>query len=236
MNIALQLGSGPEWRALKKIFYIKDHQVRTQPYGEYFISPLEGFNCFFYFSRRTKTRAAGACQYAISNWKPKIVINLGTCAAVKSDIRIGDLILADKTIQFDCYDRLSPNPTEVLELMSTQINYDWLKWNPYREDFHKGLIATADQDLTAENLVYLHEIGALATDWESGAITKISELNLIPAMVLRAVVDVPLKLENPEDHYRSFQINTPIMIEKLLSVLPDILRAIDRNALKPSKD
>ena len=70
MTIGVHICSGSEWRATQELMPTAEAQVSRFPYGEFFHETIAARECVFYHSRRTKTRAAGACQYAIDHWDP----------------------------------------------------------------------------------------------------------------------------------------------------------------------
>src|SRR5271168_4112889 len=102
MPIGIQICSGTEWRATKPHLAVPPELVQAFPYGEFFQSTVGGRDGVFFHSRRTKTRAAGACQYAIDRWRVDPVMVLGTCGGVAPGLGVGDIIVATKTIQYDC--------------------------------------------------------------------------------------------------------------------------------------
>jgi hypothetical protein len=96
------------------------------PYGEYFPGKAGDLACMFFNSRRTKARAAGACQYAIDRWGVDSVIVLGSCGGVASQVKILDLVCATSTVQWDAVERMNPMIQPFLEETAVSADLSWL--------------------------------------------------------------------------------------------------------------
>jgi nucleoside phosphorylase len=130
-----------------------------------------------------------------------------------------DIILATGTIQYDSQDR-RPGMGYMIA-----VDPSWLNLGAVRDDLHRGTIATADRDLTFSELESLRLQGVLGADWESAAISPVCSLNDVRWAVLRGISDVPHQ-PGPEDAARQiadYTQNTPVIMERLLKLLPAIL-------------
>ncbi|MEJ0068114.1 MAG: 5'-methylthioadenosine/S-adenosylhomocysteine nucleosidase [Pseudomonadota bacterium] len=217
MPIGIQICSGTEWRAAKTHLAVPRDRVKAFPYGEFFHFPVAGRDSVFFHCRRTKVRAAGACQYAIDRWQADPVIVLGTCGGVGPDLGIGDIIVATKTIQYDCQDRRTDMGHTVLA------DTAWLALAGL--PIHRGPIASADRDMTFDALAELRAQDVLGADWESGAIAAVCAFNHVRWAVLRAISDVPLA-PGEDDARRQlddYAANTDRLMAALLDLLPRIL-------------
>ena len=191
MIIGIQICSGQEWRATQKIKHISPGDLEHYPYGEFFRNSVESHEAVFFHSHCTKTRAAGACQYAIDHWKVDPIVVLGTCGGVASRLKTLDIILATRTIQWDCVEVLRGRSDKISPKGITDLDLSWLG-DLGGIEHHRGILATGDQDVTFRNLKWLRELNSLGADWESGAIAKICSLNKIRCAVLRGVSDIPM--------------------------------------------
>ena len=211
MPLGIQICSGAEWRATKPLLGVGDAAVGAFPYGEFVETEISGQSCVFFSSRRTKTRAAGACQYALDRWQVDSLLVLGTCGGVDEQLRVMDLVLASHTLQYDCDD---PRPD-----MGRMV---------VRGMLHVGAIASADRDLTFESLETLRKERILGADWESGAIALVCALNGVRWAILRGVSDVPQApgAQDVRRQLRDYQTHTPAIMAKLLGLLPAIVRGI----------
>lgn len=222
MPIGIQICSGSEWRATKPLLGDGDAGVRAFPYGEYIEAAVAGQPCVFFSSRRTKTRAAGACQYAIDHWRVDPLLVLGTCGGVGEALRVMDIVWASHTLQYDCED---PRPG-----MGRVVTADpsWLSLAELRGLLHVGPIASADRDLTFDSLERLRTEEVLGADWESGAIALVCALNGVRWAIFRGVSDVP-RATGAADARRQrgdYEANTPAVMARLLEHLPRIVSGI----------
>jgi len=90
---------------------------------------------------------------------------------------------------------------------------------------HQGIVASADQDVTFEEVAVLRKHDVLAADWESGAVALVCALNHVRWAVFRGV---PHRA-GADDARRQGQddtSNTSVVMAKLFELLPDILRRI----------
>src|SRR5262249_26187741 len=220
--IGVQICSGSEWRATTPLLAIPHEAVQRFPYGEYAHVSIAGRRCVFFYSRRTKTRAAGACQYAIDTWNVDPVFVLGTCGGVAERLRVMDIVLAVRTIQYDCQDQRPDMQLNVLADLS------WLDLTCLNEHILLGTVASADHDLTFDHLDPLRKHHVLAADWESGAIATVCSLNRVRWAILRGVSDIP-RASGEDDarrQRRDYERNTPAVMESLLTLLPTMISGI----------
>lgn len=224
MAIGIQICSGTEWRAAKHVMRVPPETVRPFPYGEFFRAAIAASECVFYNSRRTKTRAAGACQYAIDRWDIDSVLVIGTCGGVAEHLSLMDIVLATETIQYDSEDQ-RPDMGYIVPADPA-----WLNLELVASPLHAGAIASADRDLTYRDLARLRRLDVFGADWESAAIATVCSLNRVRWAVLRAISDVPLRAgaadaaRQIEDYAR----NTPLIMERLLGLLPTILGKVQQ--------
>lgn len=226
--ICIQICSGKEWRALKEI--LNTENSLSYPFGEYIPFSVEGKDCIFYNSGSSKTRSSAACQFAIDNWKPDVIFNLGTCGGVNEKLKKLDLIIANKTVQYDCIIRMGKKSSLFYEPFITEINNSWISLDNFHGTIKEGIIATADQDLNEEFLDLLRAENVLCADWESGAIALVCKLNNIRCCIIRGVTDIPQKgHENSEiNQGEDYRTNTPLVMNKLIKIiLPFLILSLE---------
>ena len=227
--ICIQICSKREWRSLKEILNINQDLISFTPYGEYTSKSIAGKECIFYHSGITKTKSTGACQYAIGNWKPQYIFVLGTCGGVLETLKPLDIVIANKTVQYDCIiggDKKSPI---FFEDLIEEIDNSWINFERLSLKIFEGLIATADQSLRTEQIDMLCNENVLCADWESGAISHICKLNKTKCCILRGITDIPRRDDINSDINQGidYKINTPLVMEKLLNtLLPEILQQL----------
>jgi adenosylhomocysteine nucleosidase len=170
----------------------------------------------------------------ISYWKPKLIINLSTCRGIAGEVVVGDVILVERTIVYDIFEKMT-DPNEAINAYSTDLDLSWLD-SQYPLNLKRGLMHSADRDLSAEDIPLLKsKFGAKAVDWESGSIARICNKNNIPCLILRAVTDtVFAEVENAayKKNHEDYRANTLQLIPKLVNSLPDWELMFHRNYLK----
>lgn len=127
MKLSIQICADKEWPCIKSIFKVRDNRLQLSPFGECFDDPLGSIECRWYHSGATKTRAAAACQYAICTWHPDTIINLGTCGGVAHNVKELDIILVNKTIQYDVIERFGELSESFQKDQETIIDVSWVR-------------------------------------------------------------------------------------------------------------
>ncbi len=133
-----------------------------------------------------KVMAAATTQMVIDRFGIALVLNFGSCGALAPGLAVGDLILANKVIEYDfTSDHKSVPMTDCdAELL--------LKLKARFPDFKIGPLASADRNADTpevrNDLFACYK--ALVADWEGASIVRVAKRMGIPALVLRGVTDV----------------------------------------------
>jgi adenosylhomocysteine nucleosidase len=176
-----------EWQAIKEI--VPGIRLRSSPYGEWFERKEERVELIFFHGGWGKIAAAGSAQYAIDQWHPDLLINLGTCGGLAGKIEKNTTILVDRTIVYDIYEAMGDLKSHI-ERYSTDLDLSWLK-EPYPIPVVRNLLVSGDRDLRPQDISDLvEEYGAVAGDWESGAIAYVAARNKSRCLILRSVSDL----------------------------------------------
>jgi len=233
-----------EWRALKTLFPRTEDQ--RSPYGNWFqasIGPsikdpayLAGQvrsgshavepnqDVIFFHGGWGKIAAAGSTQYVIDRWNPALLVNLGTCGGFEGHIDQGEVILANQTTVYDIIE-LMGDFDEHIAHYSTELDIGWFNENVLPFPVRKTLLVSGDRDLLASEIPGLNaRYGALAGDWESGAIAWVAERNQTRLLIFRGVSDI-VRSEGSEAYGNLdyFAASTEKIMAKLLGVLPACL-------------
>ena len=226
-DFVILISADAEWRTLLENF--PDCHTDSSPYGLWFnynypdtsglIEPI-----VFMHGGWGKVAAAGSTQYAISRWQPKLVVNLGTCGGFEGVIERGEIILVAKTIIYDIFEQMG-DPEEHIRHYMTTIDHPWIS-EPTPLPVIRSLLVSGDRDLfSAEIPVLKSKYGAVAGDWESGAIAWVAARNTTPCLILRGVTD--LVNEKTGEAYDGkvgyYYENTVLVMKKLLESLPSWL-------------
>jgi adenosylhomocysteine nucleosidase len=223
VTIIIIISANAEWRAVGN--YFVNNCTHTSPYGEWFTQKYDGV-CdindviIFMHGGWGKVAAAASTQYAIDKWTPQIIINIGTCGGFDGEISRGDVILADRTLIYDIYEQMG-DPIEHIQHYSTEIDVSWVA-QPYPMEVRRSLLISADRDLIVDEIPILKaKFGAIAGDWESGAIAWVAKKNHTRCLILRGVTDIVGpgggEAYNDPDFYNQ---QTTLVMKTLLDSLP----------------
>lgn len=168
-----------------------------------------------------KISAAASTQYAISNFAPDLVINLGTCGGFEGEIQRGTILLLKRTLVYDILEQMGDYDEHIAHY-TTEIDLSWLGAFPLPAGYQHGFLISGDKDLVVDDIGWLKsKFGAYAGDWESGAIAWVAQRNSIPVLIFRAVSD--LVGPGGGEAYGNidlFQANTRLIMAKLIEDLP----------------
>jgi adenosylhomocysteine nucleosidase len=184
--IVVLISANGEWNAVLS-FYHPSRQ--PSPYGDYFLASMSGRPVVFLHGGWGKIAAAASTQYAIQRWRPQQVINLGTCGGFAGQVQRGEILLVNRTLVYDIEEKMG-DPLQALAHYTTPIDLSWLQ-EPYPQPVRLACLVSADRDLDPADIDRLHErYGAIAADWESGAIAWVARRNNVRCLILRGVSDL----------------------------------------------
>ena len=189
--VVVLISAGTEWQVVRSLFPAAGPSVT--PLGEWFAITLPSAHAVvpvvFMHGGWGKIAAAASAQYAIDRWQPDLLVNLGTCGGFAGLVEPGEVILAKRTVVYDILEQMG-DPDEALAHFATDIDLTWLGGEdpvPVR----RTPLVSADRDLVVEEIEHLADrFGAVAGDWESGAIAWVAARHGIPCLVLRGVTDL----------------------------------------------
>jgi len=176
-----------EWRALAPA--LGDVPVQATPWGELVSTTVAGEPVVVVHGGWGKIAAAASAQWAIDRWHPALLVNLGTCGGFAGRTRAQEVVLVERTVVYDIIERMG-DAREAVEAYATTLDLGWVGVTP-PTPVTRGTLVSADQDLDPARLPALAaEYGAVAGDWESGAIAHVARRNGTRLLVLRGVSDV----------------------------------------------
>lgn len=216
MKIVIVISANAEWNAVKPLF--PNTEMRFSPFGECFDAILSHWQVTFFHAGWGKVASAGAMQYIIDHLEPDVVINLGTCGGFDGMVQQGDVILVEHTFIYDIVELM--DVSDVSPYYVSSLDLSWLAaTDPYPT--RRGVLASADSDLLPENIPLLKAKGAVAADWESGALAWVAAKNKTRLLILRAVSD--LVSEQGGEAYGDIELfnkRTLTIMKKLIEQLP----------------
>jgi adenosylhomocysteine nucleosidase len=222
-NFVVLISANAEWRVLRQMF--PEVQPVSSPLGEWLVidMPVAGQTeaVIFFHGGWGKIAAAASTQYVLGRWSPPLLVNLGTCGGFEGEITRGTIILVERTIVYDIIE-LMGDQAEHIAHYTTQLDLSWLT-EPYPQPVRRTLLVSADRDLLAEELPRLKaEYGAVAGDWESGAIAWVAARNQTPCLILRGVTDLVGSSggEAYDGNMHVFEQGTQHVLAQLVQALP----------------
>lgn len=221
LNPIIIISADQEWDAATEI--LGSPKTETTPYGETFTATVGKNEILFVHGGWGKIAAAGSAQYVIDRWDPDLIVNLGTCGGFGGQIQEAEVILADRTVVYDIMDQMT-NDNSQIQYYSTDIDLTWLK-EPYPQPVKKTILVSADRDIRVEDIPVLRDTyGAIAGDWESGAIAWVASRNRKRVLILRGVSDVITEAGSKAyGNVGYFQVSARRIISNLIDHLPEWL-------------
>jgi adenosylhomocysteine nucleosidase len=215
-----------EWSAVKKLFP-KEH-LQHSPFGEIINLRLDTLELTLLHGGWGKISAAATAQYVMDQFKPDLLVNLGTCGGFEGRIERETIILVEKTIIYDIFEKMTDGLEEIA-FYTTILDLSWLpRVLPF--PVLRGLLVSGDRDILAEDIPMLvQKYQAVAADWESGAIAWVAKRNGVRTLILRGVTDL-VGADGGEAYgdYELFVQRTNGIMKKLFDQLPKWLSAIEK--------
>jgi adenosylhomocysteine nucleosidase len=222
MKTAILISATAEWEAVKQIF--PKSKIHRSQYGEFTFLTLGTWNLKLTHSGWGKIASAAVMQYVIDHDSPELVVNLGTCGGFEGVVNQGDIILVDGTFVYDIVELMAD--ADISTHYASTLDLTWLP-EPDPHPVRRGLLASADSDLLPEKIPFLKSKGAIAADWESGALAWVAQKNNARLLILRGVSDIVGG--QGSDTYGDiavFNERAKEIMKKLFEQLPDWLRML----------
>ena len=227
MDAVVLISANAEWQPVRARY--TDLLALPTPYGEALRLDVtaagQSRSVVLFHGGWGKIDAAASTQYAIDRWRPKLLLNLGTCGGFAGDVAAGTLLLADFTLVYDIIEQMG-DADEALGHYAKEIDLSWLR-PPLPLPVRRELLISADRDIVGAEIADLRaRFGAIAADWESGAIAHVAARNGMRCLILRGVTDL-VSADAGEVYGRPevFVARTAEIMERLLDSLPGWLAA-----------
>ena len=230
MKTVVIISANAEWRVVKELY--PDLELQGSPYGEFADLNFGPRQLTLFHGGWGQISAAATAQYVIDHFKPDLLINLGTCGGFAGRIETGAVILVEQTLVYDIIEQMGDG-AEAIEHYSTRIDLSWMGDGQLTMDdkrngqssIVRGLLVSADRDIVVEDIPMLIEkYGAVAADWESGAIAWVAQKNKTRLLILRGVSD--LVGGDGGEAYGNIELfheRTKTVMRELFRQLPEIL-------------
>jgi adenosylhomocysteine nucleosidase len=221
-KVVVLISANIEWQAIRSIF--PGVTPQTSPLGEWFVYEIDlGARrepVVFFHGGWGKIAAAASTQYAIDRWAPTFLVNLGTCGGFEGEIDKDTIILVERTVVYDIIEQMGDYDAHIAHY-ATQIDLSWLT-APYPQPVRRALLVSADRDLLAEEIPQLKaKFGAVAGDWESGAIAWVAARNNTRCLILRGVTDLV-----GDDGGEAYEGNIQVFVAGATRILTRLVEAL----------
>ena len=225
-QIVVLISANTEWRSVLNHWKINDSFIQQSAPGEWF--PREVLvqdhliPVVFFHGGWGKISAASSTQYVIDRWEPGLLVNLGTCGGFQGLVEQGEIILVERTLVYDIFEQMGDSQAAINHY-AVELDLSWVI-EPYPDQVRRTLMVSADRDLVPEEVMALHDrYGAIAGDWESGAIAYVAKKNKLKLLILRGVSDLVNSQQGEaymEDGLTLFQQRAATIMRRLLASLP----------------
>jgi adenosylhomocysteine nucleosidase len=160
---------------------------------ELWAGSLAGRRVAVSYSGCGKVRAAAATQLMIDRCRPGAIIHYGTAGAIGPEVRPGDVILGEKSLEVDYCERMIPDfPKPLGDPDSTWIAELRATLDESGLSYKTGTIVCQDGDVLDREMkaALWAEYRGLCTCWEGAAVGRVCNLNDIPYIQLRGITDL----------------------------------------------
>ena len=179
---------------------MEEKQTQTLAGMAFTTGKLAGVPCVVVQCGAGKVNAAMCAQALILMFHPEKIINIGVAGGIGPGVHIGDLVVADRVVQYD-YDttaigeplaylsRVNRSDIPCDEALSAALRT--AAPGVYAGTVHTGCVATGDRFVAdgSFGLALGDRFGAIACEMEGGSIGQVCWLNGVPFAVLRAISD-----------------------------------------------
>lgn len=229
---------------------LSGYKIADIPYsgGEVTLANKNGVRLLLVVTGVGMVSAATGVTWALSNYDPEVIVNIGSAGGLSPDARVGQVVLgtqyvnagADGTVfgyergqvpgqpaHFATVEKLLAYAQQIVRdnAADPQADYDFIKGGtPVRT----GMILSSDAFITEKNVGDMRQAfpEAIATDMESQAIAQVAAVFHKPFISVRAISDL---CGAPDEQEVSFHAELAVVAEAsarvactLLRQLPDI--------------
>jgi len=228
-DVVVLISANAEWKPVRA--HLAKEAASGTPFGEFVSRTMavgdKKLSVVYFHGGWGKISAAASTQYAIDRWTPRLLVNIGTCGGFEGGVRTGDLLLVTTTVVYDIVEMMGDAEAAIADY-ATRLDLSWLR-KPYPERVIESFLISADRDLQPADIPVLQKkFGALAGDWETGAIAFIAKRNNVPCLILRAVSDiVGVRGGEAYGNIEIYEKRTRTIMVRLMERLPAWVRAAD---------
>ncbi len=124
--VVVLISADAEWRALRQVW--PQPAAQSSPFGEWIereVGAGAGRRLVIVFHGGWgKIAAAASTQYAIDRWRPRRLVNVGTCGGFRGRIERGEVVLVDRTVVYDIVEQMG-DAAEAVAAYATDLDVSW---------------------------------------------------------------------------------------------------------------
>lgn len=139
-----------------------------------------------------KVNSARVCQMMIDNFDINLVINVGTAGSVNNKLDIGDIVVANKLVQYDFDVTPFGRKLGEIENVGECINVDENLLSLFSDmNVFIGCIASGDKFIVnnEEKMNIKNIFDALCIEMEGASVAQVCLLDKVPFLVIRSITD-----------------------------------------------
>lgn len=198
MNIGIIAAEEDEMMAIKEL--MQDVSEKDIYNLKFFSGKIYDKDCILVKCGVGKVNSARTTQILIDNFDVNYVINVGSAGGINPDLEIGDIIVADRLVQYD-FDLTGVGDYELGEIcdLGKYIKTDEKlleivkNLNLKDVNLRVGTIASADRFFSSPNeapKIRKNFGNAECVEMEGAAIAQVCFLDNIPFLVIRGISDI----------------------------------------------
>jgi adenosylhomocysteine nucleosidase len=189
-RIAVVISANAEWKPVKEALSASSDRLERSPYGEYFTHTIAGEPVLFVHGGWGKIDAAASTEYIIGQWRPRLLINLGTCGGIEGRMQRLERLLVNRTVVYDIHEAIGDSSAAIADY-STDIDLGWLD-DGFPLPHRRAAMYSGDRDLVASAVADLIRRfpDVVAADWESASIARVAARHGTRVIILRAASDL----------------------------------------------
>jgi adenosylhomocysteine nucleosidase len=207
-----------EWSCLAETLQAQDFTERPLSVGRLPVRVFPALGVTLAVGGHGKAQSALQTQYLIDQSdRVDVVVCAGAAGALAPDIAVGDLIIAETTIEHDYTLRFVQRPLPRFPGSQSLLSHLRSKRFALQPaQIHFGLIASGDEDIVEpERAINLRaQTGALAVAWEGAGVARACQFNNLPFLEIRGATD------SADQHApMDFETNLRVAMENLGKLL-----------------
>jgi adenosylhomocysteine nucleosidase len=233
IRIVVVISANAEWRPVKEA--LQPAGVERSPYGEFFTQPIAGEPVLFLHGGSGKIDAAASAEYAIGQWRPQLLINLGTCGGIEGRMQRLERLLVTRTVVYDIEEAIGDS-AEAIAAYSTDIDLGWID-GLFPLPHRRAAMYSADRDLVPSAVANLTRRfpDVVAADWESASIARVAQRRQTRLLILRAASDLVSETHGEAaGNLTLFEANAAtsvrLLLDDLRAIVPYVLPSLSASA------